>query len=371
MLNEIEGMKKIVHIYWGLSFGGIETMLVNIANAQAMEDADINVIIINDLYEPSLIKSFNGKVHIHYLHRKVNSYNIWFMIKLNYILYHIKPDIIHLHASELFKLIIDHNLSRKACVTLHALPIGLIKRRNLFSYFFPLLDLNNPGNVTFINQIPKVFAISQSVKDALLKDYGIKSVIVNNGIITDCFKRRCFNKEINKFRIVQVSRLEHDKKGQDLLVLAAAKLGGKVEVDFIGDGDSMVYLKQLVLELNANEYIHFLGRQTQTYISNHLCDYDLFVQPSRWEGFGLTVAEAMAAQVPVLVSTGQGPAEVIRGEKYGWIFENGDADSLSNMIDFICTHYDVATEKAKDAALYVKELYDVSITAKKYLEYYN
>ena len=54
----------------------------------------------------------------------------------------------------------------------------------------------------------------------------------------------------------------------------------------------------------------FLVKQTQDYVAAHLTDYDLFVQPSRWEGFGLTVAEAMAAGVPVLVSEGQGPAEV-------------------------------------------------------------
>ena len=67
----------------------------------------------------------------------------------------------------------------------------------------------------------------------------------------------------------------------------------------------------------------------------HLTDYDLFVQPSRWEGFGLTVAEAMAAGVPVLVSEGQGPAEVTQGSRYGWLFANGDADDLQRQIVFI------------------------------------
>ena len=67
---------------------------------------------------------------------------------------------------------------------------------------------------------------------------------------------------------------------------------------------------RLTAELHAETYVRFLGKQTQDYVAAHLTDYDLFVQPSRWEGFGLTVAEAMAAGVPVLVSEGQGPAEV-------------------------------------------------------------
>ena len=53
---------------------------------------------------------------------------------------------------------------------------------------------------------------------------------------------------------------------------------------------AMEYLKQLTAELHAETYVRFLGKQTQDYVAAHLTDYDLFVQPSRWEGFGLTVA---------------------------------------------------------------------------------
>lgn len=96
----------------------------------------------------------------------------------------------------------------------------------------------------------------------------------------------------------------------------------------------------------------------------------MFVQASRWEGFGLTVAEAMSANVPVLVSSGQGPAEVTCGSKFGWIFENGNAEDLATQIDYIRNHYNEALNKAKAALSYVRNTYDVSATAKKYLESY-
>ena len=44
---------NVVHIFWGLGFGGIETMLVNIANAQVKSGAKVSIIIINDLCEES------------------------------------------------------------------------------------------------------------------------------------------------------------------------------------------------------------------------------------------------------------------------------------------------------------------------------
>ena len=101
-----------------------------------------------------------------------------------------------------------------------------------------------------------------------------------------------------------------------------------------------------------------------------MADYDLFVQPSRWEGFGLTVAEAMAAKVPVIVSEGQGPAEVTCGNLYGWTFENGNADDLAAKIKYIFDNYNEAMDKANSALSYVQHTYDVSVTARKYLDNY-
>lgn len=169
---------------------------------------------------------------------------------------------------------------------------------------------------------------------------------------------------------MQISRLDHEKKGQDLLIKAAAILKTEVDVTFIGDGESMEYLKKLTSDLDLDKNVHFLGKQSQEDIAKHLRDYDLFVQPSRREGFGLTVAEAMAAKVPVLVSSGQGPAEVTENDKYGWLFENGNADDLAKQISFVFSHYDEALTKASLAKEHVCRHYDVSVTAKRYLELY-
>ena len=170
--------------------------------------------------------------------------------------------------------------------------------------------------------------------------------------------------------MVQVSRLDHHKKGQDLLIQALLKLRQQgeynIELTLIGDGESRVFLQEMVNENNMGKEVHFLGSQSQDYIAEHLADYDLFVQPSRYEGFGLTVAEAMAAGVPVLVSSNQGPAEVIENGKYGWIFENEDSADLARMIMFLLSHEEKVFQKAQLAQKYVDEKYNVKTTAYKY-----
>ena len=219
--------------------------------------------------------------------------------------------------------------------------------------------------------IPLVFAISNTVQNDLLTRYKIYSTVVFNGILTSNFTQRMATNPKDIFKILTVSRLEHLKKGQDLLLEAVARIKGQVTIDFIGEGTSLDYLKAKANKLKIENYVHFLGKKTQKYISEHLSNYDLFVQPSRWEGFGLTVAEAMAARLPVLVSEGQGPAEVTCGDKYGWLFINGNINDLKEKIEYIISHYDTAIQKAENALKYVCNTYDVSITANKYLKEYS
>lgn len=362
----------VAHIFWSLGYGGIETMLVNIANAQVKFGAEVHVIVINELMEKSLVDNLDKRVHFHCLGRQLKSKNLWFIFRVNRLLGKINPDAIHLHGSQFYTILFSKKMRRRACVTLHALPSGKVRRAMSIARLFPILNFHIPGNVCCIDLVPKVFAISKSVQKELLDNYGVKSTVVENGILTEKFQQRDGNPlaDGKPMRVVCVSRLEHEKKGQDLLIEAADKMKGQVDVTFIGDGTSRNYLQTLARKSKWGGYIHFLGKKPQEYISGHLKDYDIFVQASRYEGFGLTVAEAIAAKLPVLVSSGQGPAEVTENDKYGWVFENGNVDDLAAKLEYIRSHYDEALAKTEKAYGHVRKRYDVSVTAKAYLDNY-
>ena len=92
------------------------------------------------------------------------------------------------------------------------------------------------------------------------------------------------------------------------------------------------------------------------------------MHPSRFEGFGLTVAEAMAAKIPVVVSNVPALLEVVDNGQCGYIFESNDYQSLANIIEKVIRNYDLGIiERAYER---VKNTYDVSITARRYLEEY-
>ena len=362
---------KVAHIIWSLGYGGIETMLVNIVNEQCKKEK-IYLIIINNKVQKELINKINHKVNIIRINRTAGSKSFWFYFKLSKIFSQIKPDIIHTHHSTIINFI-KKKWYKSTCNTVHDLPTGCIGSHNKMISILKWI-MHNKGNVIGLNRIKSVFAISQSVHDQLEAKYHIASTVVYNGIETTKFRIRQNLSPLNSFNIVQISRLEHVKKGQDLLIEAFGILRqkiDKVKLTFIGQGKSLEYLKKLANQQGDDNQIEFKGAMPQSFIAEHLCDYEIFVQPSRIEGFGLTVAEAMAAKVPVLVSSGQGPEEVTEGEKWGWTFENGNAEDLAKKLLYIIEHYDECLDKAEKAYHHVKDNYDVSATAKRYIDAYN
>lgn len=364
---------KVVHVTWTLKFGGIETMLVNIANHQAESGTDVTVIVLNQEYEPSLTSKLSKKVNLIINSRAHASKNPKLINWVNTQLENLQPDIIHTHSSKAIGLF-KPKWRQRSVTTLHALPFGSFYNTKLPKFLtknFPVLNIwGKTGNLGNMNLYPQVFAISNSVKKGL-EQYGIQSEVIYNGIPTSKFKLRELRQPNGLFKIVQVGRLECVNKGQDVLLDALSLLPKNITVDFIGDGPDMEALRQKAEQYGLNGRIKWFGGQPPQFIAERLKDYDLFVQPSRLEGFGLTVAEAMCAQLPVLVSSGQGPEEVTQGDRYGWTFVNGDADSLAKEIKNIQNHYNQALDKALAARDYVVNAFDVATTATNYLNAYN
>jgi glycosyltransferase involved in cell wall biosynthesis len=240
------------------------------------------------------------------------------------------------------------------------------------------LTVHDSGVVIKFPQLFRsIISISESVRNDLINRQAIASTVVLNGVDINLFRRKRKLKEssFENFKIVQVSRLRHTKKGQHLLLFAIKilrQLGLKnISVDFIGEGPSLYLLKELVSELGIESQVNFLGLQSREFIADHLCDYDLLIQPSFYEGFGLTIVEAFSARVPVLVSNIEGPNEIINNGEFGFSFESGDVDDLVAKIQYIHSNIDLASFKSDLAYNTRLSDFDINTTAQKYLSIYN
>lgn len=339
---------RIAHVVWGMKTGGVETMLVNIINEQVKTDK-VRLFIVNDFIDEFVVEKLSPKCKVVRLNRQPKKKDYPKIAKLNLLLAWFRPNIIHIHSRRISKI--------------------------LFGKWNMVRTIHNSNNVPY--EYPKMkalYAISDVVKEVTIKQGFPDVITVYNGITTSTFKSRERNIPTNGiYKIVQVSRLRIIHKGQDILLNALSLLlswGIKnFELYLIGEGESEKDLRKMTAELGLTDYVKFEGVKPQEFLFRHLCDYDLFVQPSRYEGFGLTVAEAMAAKLPVVVSNIQGPMEMIGYGKYGMSFKSGDANDLAEKLKIVLQGgYDYSLiEKAYQ---HVCDEYDVSTTAKRYLEEY-
>lgn len=344
---------KIVHVIFSLNTGGTETMLVDIVNEQA-KTKEVHLLIVNNVFNEKLVKNISKKVNIHILKRKPASKNPIPVLLFNYKIYKINPTIIHFHNHNGINLL---KFTTKAitCLTVH--------------------DVKIPEN--YLLRYKKIFSISNAVQKDVLERSGIKSVKVYNGIKFEDVKSKKDFTKTEKFKIIQVSRLEHEKKGQDILIKAISFLikekGLKnIELNLIGEGNSLGYLKNLVEELNIENNVNFFGVKTRKFIYKELMNYQLLVQPSLYEGFGLTVVEGMAAKIPVLVSDIDGPMEIIDNGQYGYYFRSGDVKECSEEILEIMNNLQTKEIKGKieESYLYAKGCFNIKKTAKNYMNNY-
>ncbi len=343
---------RIVHVTWSLGIGGIETMLVNIANAQANQGADVTIVIINDQVNDQLKRTISHKVDCFFIGRKSGSRSFLPVLKLNKILLQKHPDVIHCHLETVIT-IIAKPFRKRCCLTKHSTGSQGVPSAIILSKYY------------------KVFAISNSVKRYLWEQCKVDAVVVENGIIPENFEKRRYHSldSDRPVKIVMVGRLLTTIKGQDVLIKALSKLKNCVTLDIIGEGPDRVKLQCLAKDLSLSDKVCFLGAKTQQELYKLLKDYDIYVMASNVEGFGLTVAEAMAAKLPVIVSDIEGPKEIVRDGKYGHLFRVGDPDDCARVISQIIENYDIESS-LEDAYRYVCDNYSVKRTAKDYLDNY-
>lgn len=172
-----------------------------------------------------------------------------------------------------------------------------------------------------------------------------KIAIIPNGIdLTEyaklpnkgCFKRKFGIPEKKKI-ILYLGRI-HKTKGIDFLIKAYAhlttKLGTKDTVLVIAGPDDgyLKEIKTLVKSLNASNSVVFTG---PLYGADKLATYVdayVYVLPSRYETFPMTVLEAFACGKPVIASNICGLEDLVKNGNTGLLFELGNTDQLAECI---------------------------------------
>ncbi|HUI44634.1 MAG TPA: asparagine synthase (glutamine-hydrolyzing) [Nitrospirota bacterium] len=100
----------------------------------------------------------------------------------------------------------------------------------------------------------------------------------------------------------------------------------------VGDGTDRERLEQKARSLHIHDRVVFTGFVTEAEKADHYRLSDVYVMPSRGEGFGIVFLEALACGVPVIASKKDGSREAVMNGKLGLLVDPGDREGLKKCI---------------------------------------
>lgn len=194
----------------------------------------------------------------------------------------------------------------------------------------------------------KIYIVSESAKkkfDEIFPEFKTKTEVFYNIISIEEIQKQAisgptFTDDFQGIRILTVGRLSYEK-GQDIAIstlkhlIENANSTNKYNIRwyFIGDGKDRLEFEQLAKNLNISENVSFLGIQSNPY--KFMKDCDIYVQPSRHEGYCITLAEAKCFDNPIIATNFTGAKEQLKSYSNSFIClgtPDSMADSIQNAI---------------------------------------
>jgi len=132
------------------------------------------------------------------------------------------------------------------------------------------------------------------------------------------------------------------------------------------------YLLQLQKRLPSElaSQVRFTGFVPYSQLHNHYVNADVLVNPSLSEAFGMSLAEAMAAEIPVVAARVGGMTEVVAEGKTGLLFDSGDASALAEALLYLLSDEELRKSMGKAGRQRVLELFSWDWIAQNTLSQY-
>ena len=194
--------------------------------------------------------------------------------------------------------------------------------------------------------------VSDLTKEKFLEEYKIESEkirVIHPGVDLERFQRvdreHCrkeireqFGIDLSDIVILFVS-MNFEIKGLDYVMAAVGKAKASypsqnLKLLVVGKGDYKKY-SALAQKTGIKNNVIFAGVQKENLEKIYLAS-DIFMMLSRFDTFGMTVLEAMAASLPVIISSNVGAKDLVREEKNGFVVEDTtNADMICDKLTFM------------------------------------
>lgn len=345
-------MKKILFMINDLSIGGSEKSLVALLNSIDYSKYSVDLLVLKkggkfEEFLPNEVKKLDVPEYYKYLNK--DNLNISLLKKTKYTICRLKSSI-NLRINNLkSKKINNQQIFYKeqknilemleknydvAIAYAQGFPTYFISEKVKANkkiawincdYSYTLYDKKFDEN--YYENINNIIAVSESGKKSILRvnnKYSDKVKVIKDIINPKLIKKMASENEASfdkeTVNILTVARLVLNYKGYDLAIKTAKLLkdkGYKFKWYVVGDGVNKEDILKLIEVNDIKKEFILLGSKSNPYPYMKNCD--IYVQPSRIEGFGLTVMEAKILKKPIVCTNFSTAKEIINHNEDGLI----------------------------------------------------
>jgi len=232
-----------------------------------------------------------------------------------------------------------------------------------------------------IQRADKIIAVSEFTKNEIITAYKInekKIKVIYNGTFNKNIKFS--QEELEQFK--NKLRIPKDfgiilfvgniiaRKNIDMLLRAFKEIKYRKSILIIaGFGDFSQY-SRLSEKLEVQNRMIFTGKVNNIDLQKLYNICDLFVLPSKLEGFGIVLVEAMVAGKPIVATNVGGIPEVVKDKRNGLLVEVNDKEKLAEAMDYFLENPDIASKVGNYNRKYVNERFSWEKNAKETVEVY-
>jgi glycosyltransferase involved in cell wall biosynthesis len=365
--------------YFPPHIGGEETCVFMLSRGLAAKGHDVTVFTSS---ESGALSSEDTEGF------RIRRLNIWMKVYNNPIvpslvgrlLHEDSPTIIHAHQYPIFFSDVSALMGAVKHIPLllqiHVIPDS----RSMLSSAVSALYYESLWKLT-LKTACKIIVPSRAYRSLML-GHGLSSQkvsVIPYGVDTDVFhpdnngdqfrkKHGCEGSRV----ILTAGRLNY-QKGLHVLIEALPLIKKElqdVKLVIVGDGEERPRLKKLAQTLDVAESVVFTGSLHHEDLPQAFASADVFVLPSFFESFGITLIEAQATAKPVVATRVGGIPEVVMNGESGTLVEPGKPNKLANAIITILSDRNMAVRMGRKGRKHVEENFSWCATIDKVAKLY-
>ena len=224
-----------------------------------------------------------------------------------------------------------------------------------------------------------IITLIDNMKDDLCSSLNVardKVEIIKNGVDLSIFangdRRLRYDFDIKDSEVVigAVGRIDPVKNYATMIKAfhVVSSRHYNLRMIIVGDGPDYVDIENKIEEMGLSQKILMLGNRDD--VSKLLYCFDIFIQPSLYEGLSNTILEAMAVGLPVIASCVGGNPDVVKENENGLLFNPTDVEGLSKAIEKIYLDKELRDNMITANKEKIKSEYSLDKMVGEYERYY-